>query len=84
MAKPRLKPCKICGSTKIKLWDCNYSSFNPGGGECENGHKVSGEAGCLPTEADLARIWNAGQNLTREEKLERENKRLRAKLKKKK
>ena len=28
-------PCKKCGSTDIKLYDCGYSSFNCGGGKCQ-------------------------------------------------
>jgi len=75
-----LLPCKQCGSAKIELWDCGYSSFNPGGGRCENGHKVSGEVGCMPKPADLAKIWNDGQKPTEIEKLRAENKRLRAKV----
>lgn len=78
--KPKIKPCKKCGSSKIELWHCGYSSFNPGGGKCECGHEVKGEAGCLPTQEDLARIWNAGQAETAEEKnatLATENARLR-------
>lgn len=73
----RLKPCKVCKSTKIKLWDCGYSSFNPGGGECHRGHKIQSEAGCMPTQNDLARIWNTGQRLTSEERLRVKYKKLR-------
>ena len=76
----KLKPCKICGSKNIKLWDCGYSSFSPGGGRCENGHEVSGEAAGA-TKEDLARIWNNGQKPTEVEKLKAEVKRLKAKLK---
>jgi hypothetical protein len=78
--KTKIKPCKKCGSTKVKLWDCGYSSFNPGGGKCECGHEVKGEAGCLPSQEDLAWIWNEGQKLTEVEKLRAEVKRLRAKV----
>jgi hypothetical protein len=76
----KIKPCKKCGSTEVKLWDCGYSSFNPGGGKCPCGHEVKGEAGCSPSQDDLAGIWNAGQKLTEVEKLRVENKRLRAKV----
>ena len=76
----KLKPCKKCGSTNITLWDCGYSSFNPGGGKCDKGHKVSGEAGCSPTTEVLASIWNKGQELTSEEKLIEENRRLKEKI----
>ena len=88
MKTVKLKPCKKCGSKNIRLWDCGYSSFNPGGGECLKCHAtVKGEAGCLPTSATLASIWNKGQKLMVEEKLRvdieklrAENKRLRARL----
>jgi hypothetical protein len=80
--KPRLKPCKKCGGKNISLWDCGYSSFNPGGGNCNDcGNEVTGESGCSPTQTDLAAIWNKGQTLTVEESLRAENKRLRAKVK---
>jgi len=70
---PKIKPCKKCGSKDIKFWDCGYSSFNPGGGECEDcGFKVKGEAGCLPTDTGLVRIWNNGQRLNDNEKLKLE------------
>jgi hypothetical protein len=74
----KLKPCKICGSRNITLWDCGYSSFNPGGGRCENGHEGKGECGCLADDATRARVWNAAQKLTPMERLQAENKRLRA------
>ena len=80
--KPKLKPCKKCGSRDIKLVDCGYSSFNPGGGVCQKcNFGVKGEAGCSPTQAVLFRIWNKGQEPTVEERLRAENKRLRAKVK---
>lgn len=78
--KSKLKPCKICGSKKITLWDCGYSTFNPGGGRCENGHESQGEAGCLATKEQLTAIWNSAQQLTPIEKLKEESKRLRKKL----
>ena len=65
MAQVKLKPCKGCGSKNIELWDCGYSSFNPGGGRCKDcGFEVKDEAGCMPTEASLASIWNFGQKPT--------------------
>lgn len=76
----KIKPCKKCGGTNIKLWDCGYSSFNPGGGKCECGHEVQGEAGCNPTQTDLASIWNFGQQLTHTEGLKAEIKKLKAKI----
>ena len=72
------------------LWDCNYSSFNPGGGECNDcGNKVSGESGCSPSDELLAKIWNRGQKPTAREKLkdkfkaeQLKTRRLRAQLRK--
>lgn len=77
----KLKPCKICGSKNIRLHDCGYSSFNCGGGTCENGH-YSGIStlGCFPTQDELAKVWNDGQKPTAEEKLKAENKKLRKQI----
>lgn len=67
--KKRIKPCKKCGSNDIKLWECGYSSFSPGGGECRKcGFKVSGEASLEPV-SFLINIWNRGQKLDSSEKL---------------
>ena len=67
----KIKPCKKCGSTEIKLWDCNYSSFNLGGGTCKKcGREVKSEAGCLPSKNDLIKIWNSGQKPTKLETLQ--------------
>ena len=64
-----MKPCKKCGSKDIELWDCGYSSFNPGGGRCGKcGFEVKGEAGCSPRPKDLEAIWNNGQKLNHDEK----------------
>jgi hypothetical protein len=72
-----IKPCKICGSTRIELWECGYSAFNPGGGRCsECRQEVSGDAGCNPSQGDLAAIWNAGQDPSEVETLRAEIKRL--------
>lgn len=63
-----LRACKKCGSTNIKLWNCGYSSFNPGGGECKDcGAQAKGETGCLPTQEHLAKIWNDAQQPTEAE-----------------
>ncbi len=65
-----MKPCKKCGCKEITLWDCGYSSFNPGGGKCNKcGFRVKDEAGCLPTAKMLEAIWNRGQGLIDKEKL---------------
>lgn len=64
----RIEPCVKCGSNDIALWDCNYSSFNPGGGKCRRcGFNVQGEAGCLPSPDVLINIWNSGQRKRRKQ-----------------
>jgi hypothetical protein len=86
--RKRLKPCKVCGSRKITLWDCGYSSFNPGGGRCENGHEGKGEAGCSPNDNMLADLWNEAQKPTDAERViallgsERELRRINAAMRK--
>ncbi len=58
-------PCLECGHTEILLSDCNYSSFNHGGGECKKcGHKTYAGVGCNPTMYELAAIWNSGNDIT--------------------
>lgn len=57
-------PCLECGHAEILLSDCNYSSFNHGGGECKKcGHKTYAGVGCNPTMDELAAIWNAGNDI---------------------
>lgn len=57
-------PCLECGHADILLSDCNYSSFNQGGGECKRcGHKNYAGVGCNPTMDQLAAIWNAGNDI---------------------
>ena len=57
-------PCLECGHTDILLSDCNYSSFNQGGGECKKcGHKTYAGVGCNPTMDQMAAIWNAGNDI---------------------
>lgn len=57
-------PCLECGHADILLSDCNYSSFNHGGGECKKcGHKTYAGVGCNPTMDQLAAIWNAGNDI---------------------
>lgn len=68
----KIKPCKKCGSTEVKLHDCGYSSFNPGGGTCKCGFKVTETLGCDPDKEVLIEVWNRGQKLNTEEKLKLE------------
>ncbi len=57
-------PCLACGSTNILLSDCNYSSFNRGGGECQScGHQAFAMVGSNPTMDTLAGIWNASNDI---------------------
>ena len=58
-------PCVKCGGDDIDIYDCGYSTFNVGGGECRTcGHKVTNNhLGCFPTKTELAAIWNAGNDL---------------------
>lgn len=57
-------PCLECGHADILLSDCNYSSFNQGGGECKKcGHKTYAGVGCNPTMDQLATIWNASNDI---------------------
>jgi DNA-directed RNA polymerase subunit RPC12/RpoP len=59
-------PCIRCGSENIKLWDCGYSSFNPGGGKCvECGREVQDMVSCMPTPQELANIWNGSNDKTK-------------------
>jgi len=69
----KIKPCKKCGSTDIQIWDCGYSSFNPGGGTCNKcGFKVEQMVGCMPSREELVDMWNRGQKLDDTEKLKLE------------
>lgn len=57
-------PCLECGHTDILLSDCNYSSFNQGGGECKKcGHKTYAGVDYNPTMGQMAAIWNAGNDI---------------------
>jgi hypothetical protein len=70
----KIRPCKLCESKDIKLYDCGYSSFNCYGGKCrECGyHSGTSTGGCFPTENDKIKEWNRGQKLTAKEKLKEE------------
>ena len=58
-------PCIKCGSSDIRIYDCGYSSFNCGGGECRNcGNDVTvSHLGCDPTIDELASIWNSENDI---------------------
>lgn len=58
-----LQPCIKCDSTNIKIFDCGYSSFNVGGGECRDcKHKVSGAVN-INWQSDSLRVWNTANDL---------------------
>lgn len=78
----KLRPCVVCGSTKITLSDCGYSSFNYGGGECSNKHHFYTGVGTFPTQKELAKVWNDAQGPTVEAKLRAENTKLRSQIRK--
>lgn len=54
----KMNRCYRCGSDKIELYDCGYSSFNACGGKCTKcGYKVESMADGLGKEG-LAHQWN--------------------------
>lgn len=60
----KVSSCVKCGSEDIIISDSGYSSFNIGGGHCNDcGHEITGGVGCLPTESDLVSIWNKGNDI---------------------
>ncbi len=64
-------PCKKCGSTDIALDDCNYSSFNIGGGKCRKcGNESHGGVGTFPSHDSLVSNWNAGQWYSDQERMD--------------
>ena len=68
-------PCLKCGNKEIALSDCNYSSFNKGGGDCKRcKHQIYATCGCLPTNDELAKIWNSQNDI--ETLLNRERKKI--------
>lgn len=56
----KLKKCRKCGSSDLKIGDCGYSSFNVGWVTCQKcGHEVKvSPCGCFP-EGELIAAWNA-------------------------
>ena len=68
MSEAKIKPCKKCGSDKIKFKDCGYSTFNPQGGVCRACGFESMEQGAWnPTKEVMIGIWNRGQRLDKKE-----------------
>jgi hypothetical protein len=55
----KVEPCPKCGNDGIVLFNCGYSAFNPGGGECTDcGYKVSHYVDWDATVGDLVKLWN--------------------------
>ncbi len=60
----KVSSCLKCGSEDIIISDSGYSSFNIGGGHCNDcGHEITGGVGCLPKKSDLVSIWNKGNDI---------------------
>ncbi len=60
----KVSSCLKCGSEDIIISDSGYSSFNIGGGHCNDcGHEITGGVGCLPTKSELVSIWNKGNDI---------------------
>lgn len=55
-----LNPCRKCGSRKIQISDCGYSSFNVGTIKCEDcGRELTlNNCSCFP-EDELISYWNS-------------------------
>lgn len=62
--KIKVLPCVKCGSEKIDIGDCGYSSFNVAWGkclECDNKVEIS-PCGWDITKAAIAKEWNKANN----------------------
>lgn len=59
----KMKPCRICGRTDMKVSDCGYSSFNVGRITCKCGYEIGGSCSSDPVQAkdDLIRRWNSSE-----------------------
>ena len=56
----KVSPCPDCGNEGIALFNCGYSSFNPGGGECHDcGLSLSSYVNWNASDAVVARVWNS-------------------------
>lgn len=57
----KVEPCPRCGNEGIVLFNCGYSSFNPGGGMCPDcGFEVSEYVDWNTDKKAMARVWNRG------------------------
>lgn len=61
----KLRPCRVCGSTRIRLWDCGEQESNVGGGSCkECNFSTSQAVSYLPEYNELALVWNKANHST--------------------
>jgi len=56
----KVNPCLGCGNQEIFIWDCGYSTFNPGGACCVKCRRDVELNICDPLKPkkDLLREWN--------------------------
>jgi hypothetical protein len=52
-----IHPCPKCGSYKVMMKDCNYSSFNPGWAACPCGYRY--DVGYVDHHENVLKPWNA-------------------------
>jgi ribosomal protein L37E len=57
-------PCIKCGSEKVEIWNCGYSSFNVAGGLCKScGHGEEWKgADWNEPERNISEFWNRRNN----------------------
>lgn len=69
----KILPCPQCKSDDITIYNCGYSSFNPGGGECKKCQfKIDTFVSWNASDNECAKIWNDGVKEARKPK-ERES-----------
>jgi len=57
----KVEPCPRCGNEGIELFNCGYSSFNPGGGRCPDcGFEVQEYVSWNDGDGAMAKVWNRG------------------------
>lgn len=52
----RILPCPSCGNKDVRLFDCGYSSFNPGWAKCKCGYEF--KSGYVDSWKDVVTPWN--------------------------
>ncbi len=63
------KPCRKCGSKNLKIWNCGYNTFNPGGIRCiDCGHEVKvSDCDNWNPNPTLINAWNKNKKSTLEQ-----------------